>query len=103
MLPPLPPYLIVGPHRYAIYGTSKDVARICRALKFPVDADGVTNHRTCEIGIDAKQHFTQKQDTLLHEVLHCVWRDRDWDTPRKIDEESIVKRLSASLLDTLQR
>lgn len=104
--PTMPTMIQVGPHKYDVTDAWKDLLKENKVLGMdPGEGEGISNHKTGKIIINPRQHFTQRQDTLLHEVLHCVWRNNDWDTkiPKDDPEEYVVKRMTATLLDTLQR
>jgi len=104
--PRIPKSVQVGACRYSITDNAVEIDAATRELDYsPKDADGLTDHGLCRIFIEPDQHISQKQDTTLHEVLHCVWRISDWTTkvPKDDPEEYIIKRMTAGLLDTMQR
>jgi len=67
-------------------------------------AEGFSDHGSCIIVINPTLCQSQTQATLLHEVLHCVWKLGGWSEPMPgIKEEDIIVRMESGLLDTLRR
>lgn len=71
---------------------------------------GVTDHKTLQIWINPELHPANKRETLLHEVLHCLFAatggDVSNDQMPKHDhsseaEEFIISRLEAPLFAVL--
>ena len=85
----LPSTIKVGAHDYTV--AEKD-----QAWKDAVGAYGLCQYEAQVISVvTAKVSCTFVFDTLLHEILHAIWRERDLDDDD--EEEKVVTVLAAGL------
>ena len=64
---------------------------------------GWADHQHLTINLDPHLPPGQMQDTLLHEVEHCLWSVSGLRGRMKLTEEDIIRHLTSLRLDTLQR
>lgn len=58
---------------------------------------GASNHHRTMIAINPSDSPTQKADTLLHEILHCIWFVSSADDIQRMEgdkEEATIARLT---------
>jgi len=100
-----PTEIRVGPYDYAVVWDAEATKRHTKGLPAAA-ADGtyagVASHWRAEIAIDPEPPLCVLRTTLLHEVLHCVWRVAELPE-KKLKDEPVVSALTPTLLDTLQR
>jgi hypothetical protein len=64
---------------------------------------GVTSPKMCWVMIDASLPESQKQDTLLHEILHAIWYEMGIHNEDKNEvEETVITRMATGLLNVLR-
>jgi hypothetical protein len=64
---------------------------------------GLTLPKMCWMKIDAGLPESQKQDTLLHEVLHVIWYEMGIHNEDKTElEETIITRMATGLFQVLR-
>ncbi len=90
----LPTRVKVGPHMYRVTAVP-DVGHVVH--DGDEDLLGHVDHRSGEITLGTDMSASQKQDTLLHELLHAVL-----DLLGR-DDEALVRLMTPPLLDLLQR
>lgn len=86
-----PAVIAVGPYAYIVESRAPDNE----------DDKGITDHVAGVITIRPDMGADYTAETMTHELLHCVWNIAGID--EKVNEEHVVSRLSAHLLDTLRR
>lgn len=70
---------------------------------FDDDRYGDCNVRECLIRLDLVDVDPQQvRDTLLHEILHALWKESGLGAGEGASEEVIVRQLATSLLATLR-
>jgi hypothetical protein len=89
----------VGPHPYSVRVSASGIA--ARSHQESTCLSGHTDLDLCEITIDPKMVLSQKQDTLLHEVLHALFSLVGCELSHD-DEEKLVRRLAPALLQAMQ-
>ncbi len=87
-----PDHLIIGPHRYEVTPFAPGEAEAQHL-------NGRIIHQLLRIELDDTQAPGLKVETLLHEGLHGVWRERN--LPRK-GEEAIVTTLAPAILSFIK-
>lgn len=110
----LPLHIQVGPHRYRV--TTEEAERTRSASLenrdcHEFDLAGSTNYRhgLIHIGLNNPRESEPWSpdyiaDTLLHEVLHCIWHSTCSHVPALAEhQEQAICLLSPLLLDTLRR
>ena len=96
----------VGPRTYTVHIKGKKV-KTARD-NAPFFLQGQAFHIPQYIIINPDQHVDQQRETLLHELLHCVFNVADnLDVIRKIDdvddlEEALVRLISPHLYQVLR-
>ena len=94
-----PEHVDIGPHRYTI-----DASPETGLLLHDEEATGDSRPDRCIVRLDMQRPATKVAETLLHELLHCVWsqtpgRAREFNE----HEEEIVSSVAPWLLDMLRR
>lgn len=99
----LPSEVIVGPYRYAVLTDEMAVER-ARVKAEHAEVYGLLDSSATTITLDPAQSADCLADTLLHEVLHAVWRLVGLDDgPTERYEERVARAMAPTLLDTLRR
>lgn len=94
-----PEHVDIGPHRYHI-----DFSPETGLLLHDEMNCGDSRPDRCLVRLDLQRPQTKVAETLLHELVHCVWsqtpcRVSDYDS----HEEEIVSALAPWFLDLLRR
>ena len=99
----LPSSVTVGPYRYSIQVDRARLADLNRRQDGSHGHQvGETDHVTLEITMDPHLPLDLLKETLLHEVIHCIWSTVNL-RQRKLNEEDVIGSLVPTLLDTLRR
>lgn len=102
-----PDHVWIGPHKFSIqYGQQYflDLVRAGASDRF-----GESNMASMTILVSDARAFTGMQETLIHEILHCLIWQAGIDVPENPEangherEEKLVGQLSGILLDCLKR
>lgn len=93
----LPKSVQVGPHVYSVVDEERAVLALRDEGKY-----GITRLERLEIHIDPNAAHTQVADTLLHEVMHCIWDQGGLRTEDPALEERVICSLATGLLDVLR-
>ena len=93
----------IEPKRLRIMGKPFKVTWVPK-MQDEEEACGKTDPRSCWIKVDADLPLAQKQDTLLHEVLHCIWYEMGIHNEAKEGdlEETIITRLATGLTQVMK-
>lgn len=94
-----PDLVWVGAKRYTVT-YSNDAIRL-KSADHQKDLLGNTNHHSLEIIIDDAPAEQVIRDTLLHEVLHCLWEDAGI-REMELTEEELVGSLTPRLMSVLR-
>lgn len=97
--PLMPETVVVATVRYTVVTDEAAIDR--RIVERGHTFSGLTDLTAQRIYVDPRQGWDSQADTLLHEVLHCVY----WaagNPQRKLREEEVVHRLTPLLLATLR-
>jgi hypothetical protein len=70
---PLPKQIVIGRWVWSVSDDAKTWAELGIMGTVSATTYGATHHHTSRIVMNPAQSARQKADTLLHEVLHCVW------------------------------
>lgn len=107
---PYPSEVKIGAKHYQIHWSAEDwVDR--PAEERAESCWGVTNHIKLGIWINPELHPTNRRETLLHEILHCLHANAGGDvltqtlehmSSAKEAEEFLVSRIEAGLFAVLQ-
>lgn len=93
----IPKSLKVGGHTYSVtYSKGNDE-------KKGKDSWGLTNHEHKNIYIDKDVPESQREETFIHEILHCVTHHTKINYEMDDDkEENLVKRIACGLYMVLK-
>lgn len=102
-----PDHVLIGPHKFTIHYDQQyflDLARSSGSDRF-----GESSMANMTIVVSDARAFTGLQETLLHEILHClIWQagitiPEDDDASGDEREETLVGQMSGILLDCIKR
>ena len=93
----LPKSVKIGPHVYSVVDEERAILALRDEGKY-----GITRPDRLEIHVDPSGAHTQVADTLLHEVLHCIWDQGALRTEDPGLEERVICSLATGLLDALR-
>jgi hypothetical protein len=98
----LPASVQVGPYRFTVITDGQSIAKMRR------DSDsacriGETDIATQTITVDGTLAADVLAETLLHEVMHAIWRTVGRDSWTEDSAEAKVLEFAPTLLDTLRR
>lgn len=96
----LPAYLYVGPFKYAII-TDNDAIN-AKQLSINNQFAGCADHDELAIYVKSDMPLAFVQDTLLHELRHCVNHAVGIDGCTELTQEDYISRTNALFLGTLQ-
>lgn len=94
-----PDLIWVGALPYAVT-YDHDAIRIA-AANMQKDIVGHSQHHTLQITVDNDVAEQVIRDTLLHEVLHCIWNDAGM-VALEMTEEGIISCLTPRLVSVLR-
>jgi hypothetical protein len=102
-----PDHVWIGSHRFSIeYGQDYFLSLVRAGGS---DRFGESNMASMTIRVSDARSFTGMQETLLHEILHCLIWQAGIDIPEDPEkncherEEKLVGQMSGILLDCLKR
>lgn len=102
-----PDHVLIGPHRFSIRWDQNELLRMARAGAG--DCFGQSEMAGMTIVISPDRSFTGMQETLLHEILHCLIWEAGISIPENPEadendrEEKLVGQFSGILLDCIKR
>ncbi len=94
----IPKQVDVGPHQYEVVTEERAVLALRDEGKY-----GITRVDRLEIHIDDAGAQTQVADTLLHEILHCIWDQGGLRMEDPGLEERVVSSLTTGILAVLRQ
>ena len=86
----------VGPHVYKVLKDDRTAQALRDESKY-----GITKVDRLEIHLDPNVAHTQVADTLLHEILHCIWDQSGLREDQSL-EESVICSITTELLNVLR-
>lgn len=102
-----PDHVWIGPHSFSIHYDQQYFLNLVRSGAS--DRFGESNMADMSIIVSDARAFTGMQETLLHEILHClIWQagisiPEDDDANEHEREEKLVGQMSGILLDCIKR
>ena len=94
----IPKRVDVGPHQYEVVTDERAVLALRDEGKY-----GITRPDRLEIHVDPGGAHTQVADTLLHEILHCIWDQGGLRMEEPGLEERVVSSLATGILAVLRQ
>lgn len=102
-----PDHVWIGPHKFTIVWSQQDLLRVARSGAG--DRLGQSEMDVMQITVSPERAFTGQQETLLHEILHCLIWEAGIAIPENPEadgderEEKLVGQMSGILLDCIKR
>lgn len=102
-----PDHVWIGPHKFRIYYDQQYFLNLVRSGAS--DRFGESNMGDMTIIVSDARAFTGMQETVLHEILHCLIWQAGIDIPEDPAEdehkreEKLVGQMSGILLDCIKR
>lgn len=94
----LPTEVVVGPYSYRVSCDETEHLEAQQAESAKLY--GIINHSKLILILDPEQHPTRAQATMLHEVLHAVFRVGGNEPS---NEEEVIDMIASLLLHVLQQ
>jgi len=95
-----PTQVWVGPFPYRVEYNDAAIDNIC--VREQKDVIGHTDHRAITITIRESMSEQQIRDTLLHEILHCIFGVSGLYERKEPTEEEIVSSIAPTLVWALR-
>ena len=84
-----PHFIRVGAHKYDVVYSTEELALV--GLREKATLLGHTDHWGLMITIHSDLSHTVERETLLHEVIHCIWTVSGVSSLKSITEEQMVR------------
>jgi hypothetical protein len=94
----IPTHVDIGPHRFTI-----DSSPETGHLLHDENSNGDSRPDRLLVRIDPDRPHTKVAETLLHELIHCVWSTTPLRMGEDEHEEEVVSALTPWLLEMLRR
>ena len=96
-----PSQIQVGSLSFEINWSKDAINRLIVEANKP-DAWGYVDYNTLLIHIDGEQPVQRQRNTLMHEVLHCIWHETGLDDVEEATEEYLIGSLTGRLVGVLR-